>query len=68
MSMKYYARVNRRIRNVRVYHTINKVGEKENALTKLFIRIFNPKASKSAEAAENSSRCLILTCRPADSD
>lgn len=55
MSMKYYARINKRIRNVQVYGTTKKIGETENALTKLFIRIFNPKAGKGAETAEKLS-------------
>jgi hypothetical protein len=53
--MKYYARVNKRIRDVQVYNTVKKIGEKENFMTKLFIRVFNPKAAKGAETSEKLS-------------
>jgi hypothetical protein len=53
--MKYYARVNKRIRDVHVYNTVKRIGGSENFLTKLFVRIFNPKEAKSARTAEKLS-------------
>ena len=53
--MKYSARVTKRVRDVHVYSVLKKVGESQNALTKMFVKIFNPKASRDANAAEKLS-------------
>jgi hypothetical protein len=41
--MQYNIRVNRRIRNVKVYRIIKKMEKGPNPLTKLFIKIFSGK-------------------------
>jgi len=53
--MKYSARVTRRVRDVHVYTILKRVGENQNALTRMFTKIFNPKGSHSANAAEKLS-------------
>ena len=52
--MKYYARITKRVKDVHVYAILKKVGESENALSKAFTRIFNPK-SHGTNAAEKLS-------------
>ena len=52
--MKYYARITKRVKDVHVYAVLKKVGENQNALTKAFTRIFNPKGH-GANAAEKLS-------------
>lgn len=41
--MKYAITVNRRIRYVKVYSIIKRIGERQNALSKFLTKIFNPK-------------------------
>lgn len=53
--MKYYARITKKVRDVHVYSILKRVGETQNALTKVFTRIFNPKGGKGATAAEKLS-------------
>ncbi len=45
--MIYRVQLNRRVRNIKVYTLLKKSGEQQNALTKLFMRIFGGK--KKAE-------------------
>ena len=49
--MKYSARITKKVRDVHVYAILKKFGENQNALTKIFTRIFNPKGSHGANAA-----------------
>lgn len=42
VDLKYTLRINKRIKNVRVYRTLKKASQDINIVTKLFIRIFNP--------------------------
>ncbi|MEM3841301.1 MAG: hypothetical protein QXN59_01230 [Candidatus Micrarchaeaceae archaeon] len=45
-SGKYYVRINKRLRYIRVYEIKQKIGrKKENPLTKLMIKLFNKKGS-----------------------
>jgi hypothetical protein len=37
--MKYYARINKKLRYVRVYNVLKPIGEKENALTRFLIKL-----------------------------
>jgi hypothetical protein len=39
--MKYYITMNKRTKYMRVYTTIKRVGEQQNALTKLFVKVFS---------------------------
>ena len=41
--MKYFARITKRVRDVHVYVVLHRIGENQNALTRMFIRVFNPK-------------------------
>ena len=46
--MKYYIKINKKIRNVRVYAILKKVGGNQNFLTDIFLKIFNrPKSSEA---------------------
>lgn len=50
--MIYQARINKRVKNVRVYAIKNKIGEKETLLTKLFLRLFGQqKSAKEQQSA-----------------
>lgn len=44
-------RVNKKIRNVRVYTIQKNIIVKENVLTRLFMRIFNPEKKEKTESA-----------------
>ena len=44
--MKYIITMNRRIRYIKVYNIVKRVGERQNALTKLFTRIFSQKGTQ----------------------
>lgn len=46
--MKYVIRINKRIRYLRTYTIVKKIGEHENLLTKAFERIFNRKKNESS--------------------
>lgn len=48
-GMKYKIRINKRVRYIRVYKVILRAGERTNALTKLFIKIFGGRGRQSAE-------------------
>lgn len=41
--MRYSIRINKRVREVRVYVTLKRLERSDNALTRIFSRIFNPK-------------------------
>jgi hypothetical protein len=47
--MKYNVRVKKRARNVKVYTIVKKTGSQENALTRLFMKVF-AKGNKRAQA------------------
>ncbi|MGI0100546.1 MAG: hypothetical protein ACREBH_02400 [Candidatus Micrarchaeaceae archaeon] len=47
--MIYYARMNRRLRNIRVYVTVKHIGKQEGFMTKLFIRLFNQQRGGGTE-------------------
>ncbi len=47
--MIYRVRLNRKVRNIRVYTLLKKSGAKQNAITKLFMQIFAGKKSEEAE-------------------
>lgn len=46
--MKYVVRVKKRVRYLRAYSIKQRVGERENALTKLFSKMFGRKQKDSA--------------------
>jgi hypothetical protein len=46
--MIYQVRLNKRIKNVRVYKIIKKIGRRDNVITKLFLKAFN-QGNKSEE-------------------
>jgi hypothetical protein len=48
--MIYRVQVNRRVRNIKVYNILKRSGPRENALTRLFERIFVRK--RPGEAAK----------------
>ena len=39
--MIYSARMNRRLRNIKVYAIVKRIGRREGFMTRLFIRLFN---------------------------
>ena len=41
--MKYAIRINKRVRYLKTYTIAKKIGENENFLTKMFVKIFNRK-------------------------
>jgi hypothetical protein len=47
--MMYKVQVNRKVRNIRVYNVLRKSGARENALTKLFERVFVKKKPEEGE-------------------
>ena len=53
--MKYSARITKRVRDVHVYAILKRVGANDNALTKMFTKLFNPKGGQGANAAEKLS-------------
>jgi hypothetical protein len=44
--MKYIARVNKRVRYIRVYEIVKKAGPKQNFLTRLFVKALTKKENK----------------------
>ncbi|HUC38688.1 MAG TPA: hypothetical protein VL944_00985 [Candidatus Acidoferrum sp.] len=46
--MKYVVRINKRVRYLKTYTIVKKVGPQPNLLTKLFIKIFNKKEEEGA--------------------
>lgn len=44
--MKYIARVNRRVKYIRVYEIVKRVGPKQNFLTRLFVKALTKKGEK----------------------
>lgn len=40
---RYIVRVNRRVKNVRIYKVVKKLSGNTNLLTKVFLRIFAPR-------------------------
>jgi hypothetical protein len=45
--MIYQIRVNKAVKNVKVYVITKKLGQKETWLTKMFIKIFNQQGKKA---------------------
>ena len=39
--MVYYVRIKKEVRYVKVYNILNKIGKKENLLTRLFIKLLS---------------------------
>jgi hypothetical protein len=48
--MLYRARLNRKVRNIKVYTLLKSSGERQNAVTKLFMRIFAKKNTEQGGA------------------
>lgn len=46
--MKYVIRINKRIRYLRTYTIVKRIGERENLLTKAFEKIFNRKKDQGS--------------------
>lgn len=44
--MKYYVVINKRLKYIKVYSVIKKVGQQNNFLTDFFIKIFTTKKQK----------------------
>ena len=47
--MKYVIRINKRVRYLRAYTITKRIGEHENFLTKMFIRLANRKKAEGQE-------------------
>ena len=45
--MKYFVRINKKLRYIRVYNVVNPLGEKQNFMTKLFMKMFKIKQDQS---------------------
>ena len=56
MSMKYYAQMNRRVRDVHVYTIVKRVGGNQNFLTEAFVKLFSGMAKKGREGANATER------------
>jgi hypothetical protein len=41
--MKYFVRINKRLHYIKVYNVLKPLGEKQNPMTKLFMKIFRIK-------------------------
>jgi viroplasmin and RNaseH domain-containing protein len=52
--MRYYTHINKHVKNVRVYTILKKVGEKPNAMTNVFAKIFGAKAGGKKNAQKLS--------------
>lgn len=50
--MKYVIRMNKRIRDIRVYIIAQRLVKQENSLTKLFMKFFNPKKNERGPGAQ----------------
>lgn len=48
--MKYYVRINKRLRYIKVYSVINPIGKKQNFMTKLFMKAFRVNPEQPAKA------------------
>ena len=46
--MIYRVRLNKKVRNIRVYHLLKKSGQGQNVITRLFMRIFVKKKGDEA--------------------
>ena len=44
--MKYAVRINKRVRYLRAYTVVKRVGENQNLFTKLLIKVFNRKKNE----------------------
>jgi hypothetical protein len=53
--MKYFVRIDKRVKNGHVYVVLKRIGERQNLITKLFMKAFGPKAGEGANAAEKLS-------------
>lgn len=51
--MIYQARINKKVKNVKVYVVLNRIGQRENFLTKLFIKMFGQER-KREESLDDS--------------
>lgn len=49
--MIYQIRVNRKIRNIRVYAIKNRIGQRNTAVTKLFMRLFGQSKKEVNQSA-----------------
>ena len=47
--MTYNVRINKRLRNIKVYTIKQRIGEKETFLTKLFLKMINRKKGEQEE-------------------
>ncbi len=47
MSQQYSVIINKKIKYVKVYAILNKIGQKENFLTKLFIKLLTKKEEQA---------------------
>ncbi len=46
--MKYAVRINKRVKYLRTYTILKRIGDNENLLTKMFIKIFSRKKQEGA--------------------
>jgi hypothetical protein len=47
---RYVMRINKRLRYIRVYNIVKKVSNKQNPLTKVFMKVFGGKKGDNGEA------------------
>jgi|GEM_PF-2556711 len=45
--MKYYVRINKKVQYVKVCHILKPLGQKENFMTRLFMKLFRVKTSQT---------------------
>ncbi len=45
--MKYFVRINKKLRYIKVYNVVNPLGGKQNFMTKLFMKVFRIKQEQS---------------------
>lgn len=44
--MKYVVRINKRVKYLRTYNIVKRVGGNENLITKMFVKLFNRKKNE----------------------
>jgi hypothetical protein len=51
--MKYYAKINKRVRNIKVYRVVKRVNDNTNSISKKFARLIDKYIVKNKEGLHN---------------
>jgi hypothetical protein len=49
--MKYYAKINKRVRNIKVYRVVKRVNDNTNSISKKFARLIDKYIVKNKEVS-----------------